>query len=459
MANLGDLPAELINQIVWFLDTDSVFSVRQVNRYLENSSFKCFSTRYFRKKGFLLTSDSLNVLKSIGRNQRLRETVHHLWFNPDCYTSTDSGRPSTPIKDDIGHCMRRSEDHQPWGWKRLKDATGQDPRIVGPYRTGAQDGLSDPTLLFVAMVNAAAEANLELERLYTDAIEIDNIPLQLLPQQQLDIACRELLYLEVNIHKGWFERGLAEDFITSARKADYGEGLLRLLKASPKLRELGLQVFAEVMRGFMLPPSTVNPEEVYDGVPSRTVDQFSWLQAYPHLTLKKLAGKVEMTTLRRVKLEKMTTTPATLEAFLRPSQASLTSIKLRDFRLLSSKESSRPWQSIFSFFRGSCPNLSYILLNRLMYELGTICFVEHPPKPAPYRTYQDPNDYPNPAHFAATDDGFFTKYDHIALEARGRAEVEMKLEQIVDKHWYQQPFYSYEMDEDIWHTDTSDEES
>ena len=50
------------------------------------------------------------------------------------------------------------------------------------------------------------------------------------------------------------------------------------------------------------------------------------------------------------------------------------------------------------------------------------------------------------------------EYEHISLEAEGREEVTSKLELVRDRHWYLGHVYSYAMDEEIWHTDTSDEE-
>jgi hypothetical protein len=338
--------------------------------------------------------------------------------------------------------MRRSEDHRPWGWERLKDAVGVDPRVVGPYPGGAKDNLSEPTRLFIAIMSAVANAETPLVRLYTDAIEIDNIPAEVLPQDRLDIACRHLLYLEINIHKGWLNK--RPQIVMCNAEAHYGEGLLRLFKAARNMRELGLQVFAESMRMYMSAPTTV--------------DQYSWLRAYPHITLKKQVDNVQLAHLRRLKLEKISTSPDVLQSLMAPSQNTLTSVKLRDMRLLSPKNTTRTWQPIFVFFRDCCPELSYLLLYHLMYEGGGVSFVENPPTPVAYLDIQDPNDNPNPPYGEPAGGEFFTKYDYIALEASGRTHVEAQLARIVGGHWYQNPIFSYAMDEELWHTDTSDEE-
>ncbi|KAK5166309.1 uncharacterized protein LTR77_008570 [Saxophila tyrrhenica] len=505
MTGLLQLPSELISEIASYLDTETLFSLRLSSKYLEQSCLSVFGRRFFRKKGFLITTRSISVLQAIASQEKLQKYVQHVWINPDCYTSSGPRCDPPNLYDESkeGDCtpsskmdrrrwrawhactqdhatliytphllatllksafkslpnltvlgMRRSEDHHAWGCKELKDAIGQDPRIVGSY-PGAQDGLSGPTLLFIAFVNAVAEAKVSLKRLYTDAIEIDNIRDCYLPQRRLEQTFRDLLYLEVNVYRGRYSEEQTLDLLKCERKEEYGKGFLRFWKACKNLHEVGLQVFDGPMRRYMLPPTS---NDLPDGLPPSRLDQFSWLQAYPHIAFQKLVENVQLHQLRRIKLEKMTTTPDTLQAFLSPSRGSLTSIKFRDFRLLSSDESGRPWQSVFTFLRDDCPDLLYILLNRLMYEGGTISFVEHPPLPVPYLEIQDPNDNPNVQYGEPVSDGFFSKYEHIALEASGRENVAAKLGSIVNQHWYQQPLFSYQMDEDLWHTDTSDEE-
>ena len=93
-----------------------------------------------------------------------------------------------------------------------------------------------------------------------------------------------------------------------------------------------------------------------------------------------------------------------------------------------------------------------------MYEGGGISFVEDPPTPIPYLESQDVIGSPNQPHGEPAGGEFFTKYDYIALEASGRDQVESKLVEIVDRHWYHKPIFSYAMDDELWHTDTSDEE-
>ena len=496
MAGILDLPAELVGYLVAHLSDEDIFATRLTNKYLESSSLSYFGKRFFRKKGYLITTPSIDVLKSISAHNELRKYVQHVWFNPDCYTFIEpkcapeedfdnldeDGDPTERIdllsEDDkrryaayrecvkdhavllskpklveelttafsnlpnlaaIG--MRRSEDHKPWGWNRLKDAIGDDPRVLGPVPSGPMYSLSGPTKLFMAIINSVAAAHVDLKRLYTDATEIDNILPTVLLQEQLNQACRSLQYLEINVSKARLNKKKNANYTTLMDEAEWGEGLLRLFKAVPHLCELGLQIFPD-LRQNMLSPSFWSLE--------------SWRKSYPYLASQKIIKNTQLSHLTRLKLEKLATTPELLKAFMTPSHSNLTSLKIRDIRLLSTNKNKRPWQLIFEFLRDSCPNLSYLLLYHLLYEAGGISFVENPPPPASYTGTSD--GAPNPPHGEPAGGEFFTKYEHIALEASGRQTVDAKLREVVDKHWYHKPIFSYAMDEALWHTDTSDEE-
>ncbi|KAK3717860.1 hypothetical protein LTR37_005632 [Vermiconidia calcicola] len=498
--SLLDLPAELIAHIITYLDTDSLFAARLANRHLAGVSLFYFGRRFFRKKGFLITDLAISVLNLIAAHKELGKYVEHLWFNPDCYTfvrpprfpdnpaegGEDSGvegeeRPRRPLADitspGIGaykstvarhqHLlygpgqpplewelasafrnlpnlavvgMRRSEDHEPWGWRTCQRKIGEDPRVLGPMPSGPRDVLSGPTMLFTAMIHAAAACRgTGLKRLYTDAVEIDNIDPKHLLQEKLNAACRDLLYLEINASKGWLVHDWLPPSLFPSREKPtyYGEGLLRLFKAVPHLRELGLQIFPDLRQ-----PVARDAE--------------AWRKGYSFLTFRRIVEGVQLTSLTRLKLEKITTTPELLEAFMSPSRTSLMSLKLRYIRLLSPQGSERPWQKPFEFLRDSCPKLTYLLLYNLMYESGGISFVEDPPVSGPAQADEDLDlnpGYPDPAT-----NQFFAQYEHIALEAKGKDEVRKKVAEVVERHWYQKPIISYAMDESLWHTDTSDEE-
>lgn len=487
MANLLDLPAELIGNLITYLDDHSIFATRLASKHLESSSLSYFGKRFFRKKGYLITTPSIAVLKSVAAHEELRKHVQHVWFNPDCYTHVEpkcspqedfddldeDGDPKERVEllseEDRGkweryrevmkdHAMllskpkladelttafanlpnlvvigmRRSEDHNPWGWSRLKDAIGEDPRDLGPIPSGPMFSLSGPTKLFIAIINAAACAKVEMKRLYTDAIEIDHILPTVLPQERLNEACRSLLYLEINASKARLNKRMGGNYSTLADEAEWGDGLLRLFKACPQLRELGLQIF---------------PPAARDGP--------SWRKAYQYVVFHKLIYNTQLNQLTRLKLEKITTDPDRLKILLKGCRSSLTSLKLRDMRLLHTHQikDRQTWRRVFEFLRDDCPKLSYLLLYHLLFEEGSLTFVKSSPLPAPG------TDTANQPYDEAAGGDFFTKYEHIALEAKGRESVEGKLGEIVEGHWYHKPMcVSYAMDEGLWHTDTSDEE-
>lgn len=502
MTTLLDLPSELIASIATHLLDSDIFAIRQTCRPIERATIAPFGKRFFRKKGFMLTSSSLDVLQQIARHCDLRKYLEHVWFNPDCFTyvhvecAPDPGE--TPDPDDpegsllallgpadrvryeayrqcmVDHAalltksavklqtllrnafaglpnlevigMRRSEDHRPLGWRKLMNSVGEDPRVLGNIPTGPAVALSSPTRLFMAIINAIAETNVSLKRLYTDAIEIDNIKPELLPQEVLDRTCRSILYLEVNATRGWLTSNTKRDYISLSDPSDFGDGMVRLLRASPNLKEIGLQIFPDRKQSHILAPSHRNPE--------------SWRESYPYLCLQKIVQKVHLQHLVRVKIEKVTTSCSFLEAFLSPSRTSLTSLKLRDVRLLAdtNDENARPWEGFFTFLRDDVPYLSYFLLHHLLYGAGGVSFVPGPPLPLPPSETDPTTGAPNPQYGEPAGGELFTMYEHIALEVEGRAEVKEKVEEIVERHWYQKPMFSYHMDDALWHTDTSDEE-
>ena len=83
---LLDLPPELIASTFSYLDDGGFFAARASVRHLERASFSTFGKRFFRKKGYMITTDSLDVLQNVSSHKELRSYVQHVWFNPDCYT-------------------------------------------------------------------------------------------------------------------------------------------------------------------------------------------------------------------------------------------------------------------------------------------------------------------------------------------------------------------------------------
>ncbi|KAK3639892.1 hypothetical protein LTR56_010218 [Elasticomyces elasticus] len=494
MAGLNGLPSELIANIFTFLNDADVFATRQTCHAIERASIAHFGHRFFRKIGFMITTPSLNTLTSISNHKDLQKYIQHLWFNPDCFTfirpdcapdpQDEPPNPSEPdsilqllspsdrksytayqtVKRDhsrlLHACgkelqqvltvifatlpnlkiigMRRSEDHAPWGWKALKHAVGQDPRELGPPPSGPSNSLSAPTKLFLAIINSVAATDIKLRRFYTDAIEIDNVRPELLTQDTLNKACGSIWYLELNVSRAWLmQRSATNPYSRVTDEENYGEGLVKLLKATTELREIGLQIFPSLQQGY-------KPEMRARGKLE------TWRKSMEYLCMRNVVLNVQLLNLTRVKLEKLITSPDMLVQFLQPSAENLTSLKLQDIRLLSDDDNPKPWRTFFAFLLDYCPKLDFLLFYHLLYDGGGVYFVKGAPESQPVD--------PDTLGRIAQDNGAFRPYEHITLQVSGREEVKVKLGEVVEGHYYDQAGYSYELDEGEWHTDTSDEE-
>ncbi|TKA28865.1 hypothetical protein B0A50_03276 [Salinomyces thailandicus] len=492
-----DLPSELVELIATRLNDEDVLALRRTSRPLERGSFSHFGKRFFRKKGYLLTSPSLAVLQGVADHSQLRKYVQHVWFNPDCFTfirpecapdPEETPDPENPdglvdllspndrrmyqayeecMKDHyrlIAHTaselqsvltkafaklpnlkiigMRRSEDHRPWGWRTLRDAVGEDPRVLGPIPSGPLYMLSTPARLFLALLSAVADSGVVLRRFYTDAIELDNIRPDLLSQELLNEACSSIWYLEVNVMRSLLNTKRNANYITPGHpKWVDGDGLLRLLRGCHSLKEIGLQIFPDRQATHRL--AALN-----------ATDRFA--ETWQFKCFDNVMLKVDMPGLDRIKLEKLVTTPYHLLAFLRPSATCLTSLKLRDVRLIGGEDAS-PWQSIFQFLHDECPRLDSILLHHLLYTYGGVSFAENIESAA--LAAEDGTETEGGNGEAWNDrSSHFTDYEKITLQISGAENVRRSLGDVVEGHWYQKPLFTYEMDDMLWHTDTSDEE-
>lgn len=497
-----DLPSELVASIFNHNDDASFLAGRLANRHLEQASFSFFGKRFFRKKGFMITTASLDVLQCIAAHEKLRLYVQHVWFNPDCYTygpplhllgffdRTDdesseerlrdrySEHPITNRKHHQAHAtcvhdhemllysdtalanrlttaffsfpnlmavgMRRSTSYNPWGWSQLRDAVGRDPRELGEIPSASSNELSGPTLLYTALIQALGVSGATIRRFYTDVIELDDVPLHKISPDVLSRACKSFLYLEINTAR---YLGDQPEIESSTPSLYYGKGLVKLLEACPGLRELGLMIFPQ-----------------HNG------------HHYSVMTTTRLSvfARLSLSNLRRVKLENLITKSKNLIGILQLSASNLTSIKLRNIRLIDDESggsssivsadtsTERPWAPIFSFLATSCTKLSYLLLYHVSTTTGAVRFVQNLPPPPE----QDPESA-----------GFFTDYKNITVEAgiphndpdaegagkhaailKAREAVGRRTRELVEGHWYGRFLFSYEMDEMVWHTDTSDEE-
>ncbi|KAK1050685.1 hypothetical protein LTR12_016555 [Friedmanniomyces endolithicus] len=494
MTGLTKLPSELISAIVSFLDDADALSTRLTSRNIERASLAQFGSRFFRKKGYLITTPSLDVLSHIAAHKDLKKYVQHVWFNPDCFTFVhpacapdpqEAPDPENPdsllqllslgdrkryeayqvVKQDhsallqswgwqlqgvltpifaalpnlktVG--MRRSEDHAPWGWRRLKDIVGEDPRDLGPIPSGPMRSLSDPTKLFLAVIVAAAAANVQLRRFYIDAIELDNIHPASLTQETLDKACGSIWYLEINITKAWLYKHQKNEFVPE--RGNYGSGLTKLLKATTQLKEIALQIF----------PDRQPTNEQRDA-------EF-WRNSYPYICLQRAVESVQLPHLARVKLEKAVTSPATLLALLSPCAGCLTSLKLRDVRLLSDEEHPQPWRSVFAFLLASCPKLDYLLFSRLLWEHGVVTSLGSSDAQSGRLRGPDTRSLSEIVSASSSGESFFLDDELLELNIFGQEAVARTLEELVERHRYHTWLSEIgSIEERGWHTDTTDED-
>ncbi|KAK1089002.1 hypothetical protein LTR48_001019 [Friedmanniomyces endolithicus] len=458
LTGLTKLPSELISAIVSFLEDSDVRTTRLTCRAIERASLAQFGHRFFRKKGYLITSPSLHVLACIAAHKDLKKYVQHVWFNPDCFTFVhpecapdpqEAPDPENPesllqllslsdrkryeayqtVKQDHSDLlqtwgrqlqevltpvfaalpnlktvgMRRSEDHAPWGWRRLKDSVGEDPRDLGPIPSGPMRSLSDPTKLFLAIIIAAAAANSQLRRFYIDAIELDNIHPASLAQETLDKACGAIWYLEINIAKAWLYKHQKNEFVPE--REDYGSGLVKLLKATTQLKEIALQIF----------PNRQPTNAQRDG-------DF-WRNSYPYICLQRAVES------------------------------------LRDVRLLSDEEHPQPWRSVFAFFLASCPKLDFILFSRLLWEHGVITFLGPLDVQSVRSRAPDTRSLSEIVSASSSGEAFFLDDELLELNISGRAAVARTLEELVERHCYHTWLSEIgSIDEMGWHTDTTDED-
>ena len=299
--------------------------------------------------------------------------------------------------------------------------------------------LSDPTKLFLAVIVAAAAANVQLRRFYIDAIELDNIQPASLAQETLDKACGSIWYLEINITKAWLYKHQKTEF--APERGDYGSGLVKLLKATTQLKDMALQIFPD--------RQPTNEQR----------DVEFWRKSYPYICLQRAVESVHLPHLTRVKLEKVVTSPATVLAILSPCAGCLTSLKLRDVRLLSDEEHSQPWRSVFAFLLASCPRLDYLLFSRFLWDYGVVTFLGPSDVQSVRSRAPDTRSLSEIVSASSSGEAFFLDDELLELNISSREAVARTLEELVERHCYHTWLSEIgSIDEMGWHTDTTDED-
>lgn len=95
--NLLSLPPELIASVFQHLDDDAFLAGRLASRDLEDASLTLFGRRFFRKRGYMITTPSLDVLENVASSPRLSRYVTHVWFNPGKFSTFIGKNPEVVL--------------------------------------------------------------------------------------------------------------------------------------------------------------------------------------------------------------------------------------------------------------------------------------------------------------------------------------------------------------------------
>ena len=375
MASLLGLTPELVGMIFHHLDDESILVARGLNRYLKHSSMECFGKRFFREKGYMITSPGLQVLKSVAEHEQLAKYVKHVWFSYRCddkshsillpeqhsdfndaedkdeeHRTTATRLSAHPQADGRGRresvYTRYTKDHQ----QRL--SRSEFPKrltvVFSKLRNLRTVGIRDhqdheshrrcwtdatmrlmPTFLLVAIIRAVAASDISLARLYTGMVSIELSHFRDVPQTVLNKALGSLSSLEAHVtmlrYMGW--TGLSED------DADR-----KFLMGTNTLRELRLQCSPNLHPGRVVTMYRPRDWDV-DNLFSRCFDSF-----VPSGTLVHL---------QKLSLEGITTNQSTLLGFLQNCPHSLQSLNLHSADLLQQqglgtwKTAWKQWRPIF----------------------------------------------------------------------------------------------------------------
>ncbi|KAK3328141.1 hypothetical protein B0T19DRAFT_461520 [Cercophora scortea] len=192
---LTKVPVELLLRITYYLPTKDLGNVRLTCKSLERSLFHFFSHEFFRKKQFMVFTDSLQALVDISKHPALSKCLRHVIIATDRISTTDvTSRPPAVTAALLGayadhkallatgvfrdmlaeafsnlpnletvdlrdfNARNRNRDGYGTSWSSygsttLAAATG------GPLTMDAGDGVKYTSLLFLAIIAALATAN------------------------------------------------------------------------------------------------------------------------------------------------------------------------------------------------------------------------------------------------------------------------------------------------------------
>jgi hypothetical protein len=379
--------------------------------------------------------------------------------------------------------MRKGVAFRPFGRPTLQRDTGHDPRRLGDMRFSADSefpSLSSTTRFLIYLTSALSQFSNHVERLYIDCSELDEIAPAVMTPAILRGAYSKIRVLELNVfgpravrHKhsasglsdkknSWAQqlediadipevRRLTEETFAEPECEKLGSKVVEMLKAMPQLESLA----------FCISPLRYSPSAKCMFAVDEVGDPLPW--GYNWAAFARIARGVSLGNLTSLKLESIHTTAVLLNTFLQSAAPRLQNLKLRRIMLLSRDLTNGhrtqpllPWRLVFSTLAIDYPRLSSIFFEALAVWKDQNVFFDNNAE-AFDDTEWDADEHDRevlqklgaciPAH---------TSY---AVEALGDEAVQRKLRNITKRHWYKVKSETTIIPrEDLWYSDTSDEE-
>jgi hypothetical protein len=246
-------------------------------------------------------------------------------------------------------------------------------------------------------------------------------------------------------------RRLTEETFAEPECEKLGSKVVEMLKAMPQLESLA----------FCISPLRYSPSAKCMFAVDEVGDPLPW--GYNWAAFARIARGVSLGNLTSLKLESIHTTAVLLNTFLQSAAPRLQNLKLRRIMLLSRDLTNGhrtqpllPWRLVFSTLAIDYPKLSSIFFEALAVWKDQNVFFDNNAE-AFDDTEWDADEHDRevlqklgaciPAH---------TSY---AVEALGDDAVQRKLRNITKRHWYKVKSETTIIPrEDLWYSDTSDEE-
>jgi hypothetical protein len=379
--------------------------------------------------------------------------------------------------------MRKGTKFRPFGRPSLQEESGYDPRILREMQFAMDSdnrSLSSTTRSLVFITAALSRFRNRVERLYIDCSELDEINPALMKPAMLRAAYGNIRNLELNVFgpravnhkhgasgpsrkKGAWEQQLedisnlagvqrmGEETFAEPECERLGSPIVEMLSAMPRLESLA----------FCISPLRYSPSARCMFAVDEVGDPLPW--GYKWAAFARIARGVSMTNLTRLKLESIHTTAVLLNTFLQSTAPRLQTLKLRRIMLLSrdltnghKTQPLLPWRLVFYTLAIDYPKLSCIFFDVLsVWKDKRVIFDGSTEASDDLKWDADEHDR---EVMQRQGDCVTTNVLH-TVDASGVEGVRRKLKNITKRHWYRaKPEVSDVGQEELWYSDTSDEE-